>query len=78
MDTTQPQQNDEKKSQPRLENKKERVFVIMPSGMKNEYEEGREEADFVYNSIICEAVKRVLGDNATIEREIDKRHSGSQ
>jgi hypoxanthine phosphoribosyltransferase len=53
-----------------------KVFVIMPSGSKAEYKNGREEADFIYRDIIGKAVKDVFGEAVKVERETEKSLTG--
>ena len=54
-----------------------RCFVMMPSGNNNEYAGGVEESDFIYNGIICPAVRDALGSETKIIREADKRKPGA-
>jgi hypoxanthine phosphoribosyltransferase len=50
---------------------------MMPSGSNGEYAGGPEESDFIFNGIICPAVKSALGEEAKIIREADKKKSGA-
>ncbi|HEU0076017.1 MAG TPA: phosphoribosyltransferase [Longimicrobiaceae bacterium] len=54
-----------------------RCFVMMPSGNHNEYERGEQEAQFVYDHIITQAVKKVYGDGVEIVRELDSQRPGA-
>lgn len=49
----------------------------MPSGNNGEYVGGAEESDFVFNGIICPAVRSALGEETKITREADKKKSGA-
>ncbi len=53
------------------------AFIMMPSGNHEEYKGGRVESDFIYQDIICPALRRVLGDDVEIIREIDNRSPGA-
>jgi hypoxanthine phosphoribosyltransferase len=56
------------------------VFVMMPSGVHEEYKEGAEESDFIYRHIIKNAVHMAgakLKQEFRITRETDNRISGS-
>lgn len=54
-----------------------KVFVLMPTGTKGEYNKGSLEADIIYTKIIREAVRTVFGSSESVFREIDKNYSGS-
>jgi hypoxanthine phosphoribosyltransferase len=56
------------------------VFVMMPSGVHDEYKEGAEESNFIYRHIIKNAVHMAgekLNQEFRITRETDNRISGS-
>jgi hypoxanthine phosphoribosyltransferase len=52
-------------------------FVMMPSGSHGEYEGKEEESNFIFNGIICPAVRSALGSETRIVREADERKSGA-
>lgn len=61
-----------------------KFFVIMPSGKHKEYNDGTEEADFIYREIICKAINLAVQEysdmtikEASIEREIDELSPGA-
>jgi len=63
-----------------IENGEFSAFVLMPSGERNEYEGGTDEAEFIYDEIIKPAVEEHVGDGlrcARIDREVDKSAAGS-
>ena len=53
------------------------AFVLLPSGNHGEYARGKDEADFVYEGIICPALNKAFDGNIEILREIDNRSPGA-
>jgi hypothetical protein len=56
------------------------AFVIMPSGLHDEYVGGADEAEFVYEHIIKRGVaiaSERLGRAIRVQRELDNRAAGS-
>ncbi len=56
------------------------AFILMPSGLRGEYEGGEPEAEYVFSEIIRPAVEeasQLREFTPRIRREIDKRISGS-
>lgn len=54
-----------------------KCFVMMPSGNHGEYEKGEQESNYIFNGIICPAVREALGNETKIVREADERSSGA-
>jgi hypoxanthine phosphoribosyltransferase len=50
---------------------------MMPSGLHSEYEDGKQEADFIYEGIIKRALNDVFSDEIHIVRETDSRKPGA-
>ncbi len=55
---------------------KQNVFVIMPFGSGDEYIGKIDEANFIFEEIIEPGVKKALGDDQTVLREVDKSKAG--
>jgi hypothetical protein len=57
------------------------AFVIMPFGNNNEYKDGSEESDYVFNSIIKPGIEKAFEGEADVHlnifREVDKNIPGS-
>ncbi len=53
------------------------VFVLMPFGMRNEYQGGSLESDYVFDEIIKPGVIDALGESHQIVREVDESKPGS-
>lgn len=56
---------------------KMKCFVMMPSGLHNEYKDKKEESDFVFKGIIKRALVEEFNDNIEILRETDSNKSGA-
>src|SRR5574340_305842 len=57
-----------------------KCFVMMPFGKKDEYKRCEDESNFVFNYIICNAIKEIKKrENTSIEviREADKKNAGN-
>lgn len=50
---------------------------MMPSGLHDEYKDGKKEADFVYNGIVRKAILEAFGGDVAVVRETDSRKPGA-